>query len=203
MQPSSSVTGPHRLPVFRLSRELRNSMPLVGARRFYQSAEGNEVLQLPGYPYSIKRSPIRTIPASLSHPCEGGAGPGWGDEKSVLNGQNGRGGVTCFCCQKRLLSPRRRSPKSPLPPCGGGLGWGVLRRRSRRNKSGVNKQTRQGQVFNTPGQGGWWSRVGAALQISLHLNRGQAQSCDSSATRPRTPGRNGRLQSILQLTTDH
>ena len=77
----------------------------------------------------------------------------WDDEKSVLNGQNARGGGTRFCCQRRLLSPRRRSPKSPLPPCGGGLGWGVLRRRLRRNKSGVNKQTRQGQVFNTPGSG--------------------------------------------------
>ena len=56
-----------------------------------------------------------------------------------------------FVREDGCFLPNGEAPKSPLPPCGGGLGWGVLGRRSMRNKSGVNKQTRRGQIFNTPG----------------------------------------------------
>jgi hypothetical protein len=49
--------------------------------------------------------------------------------------------------------PGGGEPQKALPPCGGGLGWGVTRRRTRRNKIGMIGPMRQSQHFTTPGRG--------------------------------------------------
>ena len=78
-------------------------------------------------------------------------------------GTKGAAEARVYAANDGCFLPDGEALKVPSP-CGGPLGRGVLCRRSWRSKSGVNKHTRQGQVFNTSGSG-WGALAGGRFAV--------------------------------------